>query len=357
MDAFTEIGVFVRVVDARGFTRAGQGLGLTASGVSRVVSRLEARLGVRLLDRTTRSLSLTDDGAAYYERCKVILADLEDADQNVARSRNEVRGRLRVDVPPVLGRHVLGLAIPRLLARHPDLAIDLTVRDELIDPIAEGVDVTIRMADPKESTLVSKRLGTFRFVLVASPAYLAQRGRPAHPTDLREHETIGFLSNGAPLPWRFAGSTIPVHGRLHTNSPDVLRDAAVAGFGLVRTFEAHVRKELERGDLVTVLDAYDLPRRKLNLGWDLFYRARWAYYRPLGDEVTQAWPSLNVFVEYRVSPAWNLHAEVITVSNHTAPMRIDSYSGRKGLSPLLYRDDKRLNVGPVLMLRVRRTFQ
>ena len=119
------------------------------------------------------------------------------------------------------------------------------------------------MADPKESTLVSKRLGTFRFVLVASPAYLAQRGRPAHPTDLREHETIGFLSNGAPLPWRFAGSTIPVHGRLHTNSPDVLRDAAVAGFGLVRTFEAHVRKELERGDLVTVLDAYDLPPRPL----------------------------------------------------------------------------------------------
>ncbi|MEO8800285.1 MAG: LysR family transcriptional regulator, partial [Polyangiaceae bacterium] len=202
VDGFSEIEVFTRVVDAHGFTRAGDSLGLTASGVSRIISRLESRLGVRLINRTTRSSSLTDEGAVYYERCTRILAELEDANRTVARARNEPRGRLRVDAPPVLGRHLLGPAIPRLLGRYPELSLDLTVRDELIDPIAEGIDVTVRLADLEDSELVSKRLGTFRLVVVASPRYLAKRGRPKSPADLRQHETVGFLSNGSPVPWR-----------------------------------------------------------------------------------------------------------------------------------------------------------
>jgi LysR family transcriptional regulator, regulator for bpeEF and oprC len=265
MDAFTEIGVFVRVVEVRSFTRAGRALGLTASGVSRVVSRLEERLGVRLLNRTTRSLSLTDDGAAYFERCSKIVSELEEANLAAGRSRNEPRGRLRVDAPTVLGRYVLGPAIPQFLAKYPELSVDFTVRDHLIDPIAEGVDVVVRMAELRESDLVSRKVGSMRIVLVGSPSYFAKRGRPTKPADLRSHDAIGFMSGGSPLPWRFrsdAGDTsLAVAGRLHTNSADALRAAALAGLGLIHVLEFHVKEDLKSGALEVVMGDYESPPR------------------------------------------------------------------------------------------------
>jgi DNA-binding transcriptional LysR family regulator len=154
MDGYSEIAVFTRVVAAHSFTRAARSLGLTPSGVSRAVSRLERRLGVQLVRRTTRSLSLTDDGAAYYERCRRILVELEDAEAHVSRARQAPRGRLRVDVPTVLGRYALSPAIPQFLTAYPDLSLDLSVRDYVIDPIAEGVDVTLRLAPLRDSGLV-----------------------------------------------------------------------------------------------------------------------------------------------------------------------------------------------------------
>src|SRR3569833_2664082 len=134
MDSFAEIGVFTRVAEAHSFTRAARSLGLTPSGVSRAISRRERRLGVRLLQRTTRSLSLTDDGAAYYERCKRILVELEDAELSLASAQREPRGRLRVDAPIVVGQKLLAPAQPAFLAAHPALAIELSVRDHVIDP-------------------------------------------------------------------------------------------------------------------------------------------------------------------------------------------------------------------------------
>jgi DNA-binding transcriptional LysR family regulator len=261
VDAFSEIGVFVRVVEARSFTRAGAMLGLTASGVSRVVARLESRLGVRLLDRTTRSVGLTADGAAYYERCARILRDLEEADGALARTRGAPRGRLRVDAPTVLGRFVLGPSVPRFLDAYPEISLELSIRDHVIDPIAEGVDVVLRMADLRESELVHKKLGTMSFLVVASPAYLARRGRPEVLADLRSHDTIGFLAGGAPLPWRFRSQgrdvTFAPSGRLHTNSIDAIRHAALAGHGLAHLLEVHVREEIERGLLEVVLRGHE----------------------------------------------------------------------------------------------------
>ncbi|WP_437286581.1 LysR family transcriptional regulator [Sorangium sp. So ce406] len=261
MDAFTEIGVFVRVVDARSFTRAGRMVGLTASGVSRVVTRLESRLGVRLLERTTRSVGLTAEGAAYYERCARILRDLEDADGALARGRGAPRGRLRVDAPTVLGRFVLGPSIPRFLDACPEVSLELSLRDHVIDPIAEGVDVVLRMAHLRESELVHKKLGTARFLVVASPAYLARRGRPSAPADLRRHDTLGFLAGAAPLPWRLRSHGRDIvfspSGRLHTNSVDAIRHAAVAGHGLAQLLELHVREELDGGALEVVLSAHE----------------------------------------------------------------------------------------------------
>ena len=264
MDAFGEIGVFVRVVERQSFTRAAHALGLTASGVSRIVSRLEARLGVRLLERTTRSLGLTADGADYYERCTRILREIEEADGAIARSRSPraaPRGRLRVDAPTAFGRFVIAPAIPHFLDAWPDLSLSLTLRDHLIDPIAEGIDVLVRMADLRESELLHRNLGTMPFVIVASPGYLARHGRPGSPGDLRKHRTLAFLTNGQPFAWRFGGSGrdsrfLPT-GRLQTNSVDALRLAALAGLGVACLLEPHVRDDIARGELEVVLREHE----------------------------------------------------------------------------------------------------
>lgn len=268
MDGFSEIGVFVRVVEARGFTRAGQSLGLTASGVSRVLSRLEARLGVRLLDRTTRSIGLTTEGAAYYERCTHILRELEDANLALASVRTTPRGRVRVDAPNSIGRFMFAPALPQFLDRYTDLAMDLTLRDHLIDPIAEGVDVVVRMAELRESELVQKRIGAVRMPTVASPDYLRRRGRPTHPSDLRQHETIGFLGGGLPVPYRFRGDKQDVvfspSSRLHSNSVDAIRNAAVAGLGLAQLIGVHVRDDIAAGRLEIVLEDHEAPPRPVH---------------------------------------------------------------------------------------------
>jgi len=260
MDSFAEIGVFTRVVDAHSFTRAARALGLTPSGVSRAISRLERRLGVRLLQRTTRSLSLTDDGAAYYERCKKILVELEDAESVLERSRTVPRGRLSVDAPTVLGRFVLGPHLPGFLAAYPELALDLSIRDHVIDPIAEGVDVTLRMAALRDSELVSRNLGGMRMVCAGAPKYFAKHGRPKHPDELRAHSTLCFLSGNAPLPWRFKHDReLVLQGRLHTNSSDAQRAAAVAGLGMIYVYAFHIADELAKGRLETVLVDHERP--------------------------------------------------------------------------------------------------
>lgn len=257
MDNFSEIGVFTQVVDLGGFTTAAASLGLTPSGVSRIVSRLEQRIGARLLNRTTRSLSLTDDGLSYYETCKRILAELDEANAALAKASTVPRGRLRVDVPVVLADMVVGPALPRFLERYPELSVDLTVRDKLIDPTAEGSDVVVRLAPARDSDLMARRLAPARSLLIASPAYLAKRGRPRTLAELREHTCIAYLSTHGPLPWRFKTPSGEVsfapRGRLQAGIGNVLTHAVVAGFGIAQTFEYHVAAQLARGEVVALL--------------------------------------------------------------------------------------------------------
>lgn len=284
MDSFSEIGVFTKVVELGSFTLAGRRLGLTPSGVSRVLSRLEARLGVRLLHRTTRSLSLTADGAEYFERCARLVRDLEEADRALAQSRGVPRGRLRVDVPVVLGEHVFGPAVPKFLAAHPELSLDLSVRDQLIDAAAEGIDVVVRLAQVKDQGLVQRRLGLARRVLVASPKYLERKGRPRSLESLSKHECLAYLSQGLPLPWQFRGEkTVHVSGRFHVSSGAVLREAALAGLGISQTFTPHVQEALDKGRLVTVLDEFEPAPRPV---WALFSRG------------AASQPKVRVFLEF-----------------------------------------------------------
>ncbi len=287
MDAFSEIAVFTQVVDLGGFTRAAEKLRLTPSGVSRIVSRLEARLGVRLLNRTTRSLSLTDEGAAYYERCTRILAELEDANATLARASVTPRGRLRVDAPVPIADFVLGAALPRFLESYPEVSVDLTVRDQLIDPTTEGVDVVIRLAAARDSELVSRNLARARSILVASPAYLAAHGRPRTLPSLREHSCLAYLSSTGPLPWRLKGNSgemnYVVNARLVAGSGNVLTRAAVAGLGIVQTFEYHVAAELARGELEILLEEYEPEPRMVHA---LFARQK------------SAVPKVRVFIDF-----------------------------------------------------------
>lgn len=254
---FADLEVFTRVVELGGFTKAAANLRLTASGVSRIITRMEERLGVRLLNRTTRSQSLTEEGADYYERCTRILAELHEANAAVTRARGAPRGRLRVDLPIVFADFLVGPAMPRFLARYPELELDLSVRDRLIDPTAEGVDVVLRLAPPRDSDLLSRRLGPARSLLVASPKYLARRGRPRSLSDLSAHDCVPYLLESGPLPWRFKTAegevTLPVKGRLQAASGNLLTRAAVAGLGLAQTYQLHITRELARRELVPVL--------------------------------------------------------------------------------------------------------
>jgi len=263
MDGFADIGVFTRVVDAQSFTQAAASLGITPSGVSRIISRLERRLGTRLLQRTTRSLSLTDDGAAYYERCKRILVELEDAESTLSSSQREPRGRLRVDAPIVVGQKLLAPAMPAFLARYPAVTVELSVRDHMIDPVAEGVDVTLRMASLRDSELVSRLIAKYRMVFVGAPKYFAKYGRPKHPRDLDKHHAVAFWQGG-PRPWLLKDGEVSPKAQLVTNSGDAQVAAAVAGVGLLRMFEFYIRDELARGKLEIVLAGYEPPPRALH---------------------------------------------------------------------------------------------
>lgn len=263
MDPVAEIAVFVQVVEKRSFTGAGKVVGLTASGVSRAVSRLEDRLGVRLLERTTRSVGLTAEGATYYQRCSSILRDLTDAEAGLAQSTGTVRGRLRVDAPTAIGRWVIAPSVHRLLEAHADLSLELSVRDQVVDPIAEGIDIVLRMAALRDSELLHKKVGTMHFVVIASPQYLARHGRPKVPSDLRHHQTFGFLAGTTVIPWRFRTSghevTFPPTGRLHTNSVDAILRATLSGLGVAQILVGHVGQELATGRLEVLLKDHERP--------------------------------------------------------------------------------------------------
>ncbi|MDB4940474.1 MAG: Transcriptional regulator, LysR family [Labilithrix sp.] len=264
VDSFTQLEAFTRVVTARSFSRAAEQLGVTPSSVSRAVAALEKRLGVRLLNRTTRSSSVTDEGAAFYTRAMAILADLHDAERSVARARAAPRGKLRVDAPLALGEQVLAPALPEFLRRYPDVSLDLSLRDQYIDPVGEGIDVTLRMGKLAASDLVARKLGRVRLVVAGAPAYLSRYGRPTTPDDLRSHKCLTYLLRGHPIPWRFRrpdGATFvtAVNSQLSAASGEVLRRAAVAGAGLVYLFEYSVIAHVAAGLLEVVLADHVLP--------------------------------------------------------------------------------------------------
>jgi DNA-binding transcriptional LysR family regulator len=263
MDKLASIRAFTRVVEQGGFAAAARELRLSRSAVNKYVIDLEQELGVQLLARTTRKVTPTENGQAYYERCRAILADLEEADVAVTRLQSEPRGLLRVNAPMSFGTLHLGGAVADFMEKHPQLQIQLVLSDQQIDPVQEGFDLTLRIADLPSSSLVARRIVPARRVVCASPAYLERRGVPKHPDDLRQHDCLAYGHLATGNQWKLVGADgdhwIRIPWTLCTNNAEVLRDAAVAGRGiaLLPTFIAGA--DLQEGRLRTVLPEYQAP--------------------------------------------------------------------------------------------------
>jgi DNA-binding transcriptional LysR family regulator len=263
MDKLTSMRAFTRVVQHGSFAAAARELRLSRSAVSKYVIELEQELGAQLLVRTTRSASPTENGQAYYERCIAILADLEEADLAVARLQSEPRGLLRVNAPMSFGTLHLSGAVADFMERYPQLQIQLVLADQQIDPVQEGFDVTLRIADLPSSSLIARKIAPARRVVCAAPSYLARRGTPAHPHDLRRHDCLayGYLATGNQ--WKLTGADgdhwIHIPWTLCTNNGEVLRDAVVKGRGIALLPTFIVGADLQEGGLRSILTDYAAP--------------------------------------------------------------------------------------------------
>lgn len=264
MDRLSSISAFVRTVEQGSFARAGKTLGVHGSAVSKRVARLEEHLGLRLFHRTTRSLSLTEEGQVFLEHCQRILDDFEDVEHAMSRRAGLPRGRLTVTLPVALGRlHILP-ALTRLLADHPEVELVTLLDDRHVDLVAEGYDAAVRIGAPQDSSLIGRRLATIRYVVCASENYLAEMGIPESPQDLVRHRCITFVpSAGArSSPWRFAGSDggesydLPVSGPLKVNNAEALVEAAEHGAGLVQLHSYLAAPAIASGRLSPVLEEF-----------------------------------------------------------------------------------------------------
>jgi DNA-binding transcriptional LysR family regulator len=252
------MGVLSAVVDTGSFVKAADVLDMTQSGVSRAIARLEARLGIRLFDRTTRSVKLTDEGRRLYEDIAPLLAGLEEAATLASGSATAVRGRLRVNVDPYFSRLILAPALGDFMATYPELELDLLTREQLGDLVADGVDLAVRFGEQPSSSLIGRQLLKTRVLTVASPAYLKKHGRPKHPTDLESpaHVCIDFRDSqtGRPFPWEFHRGAerliVNTRGRLMVNDVGTMHRICEEGQAVAQVLELGVEAAISDGRLI-----------------------------------------------------------------------------------------------------------
>ncbi|MDR6670594.1 LysR family transcriptional regulator [Rhizobium sp. 1399] len=252
-----EMEVFVSVVERGGFSAAAQVRRMTPSGVSKLVARLETRLGARLVNRSTRKLQLTPEGCAFYERSVAILANISEAER-FASAGEQAAGRISINTSGSFGNHVLAPLIPAFMAEHPDVTLDITHTDKVVDLLEERADVAIRAGPLKTSSLIARKLGAARKIIVASPDYLERHSKPRSAEELRNHRRIGFSYARALEGWPVidAGETIiiPLTPGLQVGDGEAMRYLALSGAGLARMTEFTVRTDIAAGRLVPVLE-------------------------------------------------------------------------------------------------------
>lgn len=274
MDRFMEMRVFVAVVDAGSFIKAADSLDMSKSAVSRLVGDLEARLGVRLLQRTTRRLSLTTEGEVFRDRCIELLGGVEEAEAEITARAGEAAGQLRMNVPVTLGMLYLAPLWPQFMHKHPKVMLEVTLGDRMVDLVEEGYDLAVRIAKLPSSSLISRKIAKTRLVLCASPDYLEQRGTPTSLPELSEHAIITYSLLAMGEQWQFQGPdgevTVKVTSRMRSNNGDTCCAAALKGQGLVLQPTLLVGPHLESGALVEVLPQY----RSIELGVYAVYPTR-----------------------------------------------------------------------------------
>lgn len=284
MDQLLALRVFVRIAESGGFSKAADSMNIPRPTVTKLVQDLERHLGTKLLQRTTRRVNVTPEGAAYYERATRLIGDLDEMDASAARARAQPRGRIRVDIGSVLANMILIPALPSFRARYPELHIDLGVSDRAIDLIGEGVDCVIRGGELADTSLVARRIADLDWVTCASPLYLGARGVPKHPSELVPsepgskdktrvpgHAIVGYFSSltgrASPLEFRRGAEQVLVQGQavVAVNESTAHLSALLTGVGLGQAFKFMVVPHLESGRLRTVLDDWTRPRHPLHV--------------------------------------------------------------------------------------------
>jgi len=252
MDRLAAINVFVAIAEAGSLSAAGRRLGMPLSTVSRYLAALEAQVGVRLITRTTRELALTEPGRHYLQSCRRIVAELEAAELRLAGEHQEPQGELAVTAPVVFGRLHVQPVVVEFLRMFPRVTARLLLVDRTVDLIEEGLDVSVRIGALPDSSLIAARVGSIRHITCASPAYLASRGRPSSPQELRNHDCISFTALSPVERWSFAGpkpQRVNLHPRLTVNTAEAAIDAAVAGLGITRVLSYQAARPVADGSL------------------------------------------------------------------------------------------------------------
>ncbi len=271
LDRIDLFRTFIRVVDCASFTRAADTLGVPRSSVSAAVAQLEGRVGARLLHRTTRKVSTTEDGAAFYERCLQVVADVEEVEQLFRQSDAQPAGKLRIDVPGRIGRLIIAPALPAFLDMHPGIDIDLGVTDRAVDLIGDRLDCVLRVGPLADSGLAARAIGTLPLINVASPDYLARHGTPRTPSDLSGHLAVNYASpsTGRVEAWEWVENgqwrEMPMPGRVTVNSAEAYIACCLAGLGLIQIPAYDVAEHLEAGELVAVMPDFRAPPLPITL--------------------------------------------------------------------------------------------
>ncbi len=296
MSSSEDFAALVQVVDNGGFSAAARALGLTPSAVSKQIGRLEDRLGVRLLNRTTRRVGLTEVGTVFYARAVRILADIDEAERAAMQLSAEPRGHLRVGASIAFGRRQIMPIIADFLARYAEMTVELALSDRVIDLVEEGVDVAIRSGPLPDSSLIARRLAPDHRIVCAAPAYLERHGKPKTPADLANHNCLTFSGLPTLNEWTFEGpETVKVRGNFEANNGDALRDGVLAGLGIARLAAFLVGPDVKAGRLVALFEDRQ-PRD------DSAINVLYPHHRHLS-------PKVRVFVDYLVErmtpvPPW-----------------------------------------------------
>jgi DNA-binding transcriptional LysR family regulator len=299
MDRFQEMKVFVAVVDNGSFVRAADALNSSKAAVSRLLADLERRLGARLLNRTTRRLSLTDDGKMFYARCTELLNALEEAESELNTRTGEAAGHLRVTAPVTFGNNLLAPLWGDFLAQHPKVSLDVNLSDRTADLVEEGLDLAVRIARAPHPVFIARKLASTRMVLCASPEYLAKNGTPSKPQDLAEHEVVSYTYWSSRDEWEFKRAdaeveTVKTRPRMHANSGDTCVAAALKHRGIVMQPDFLLYEALRSGALVRLLPDYEA----VELGIYAVYASR----RQLPLKLRYL---IDFLVESFQTPVWN----------------------------------------------------